>query len=340
MNESPNNHGHVGRNGRIGPNGAQRGAEGADRAPVDELAAAPDEHDPVRAAELHLVDALLASLSAEAVDEREARIRRVMDAVDDGPATPGRPTRSRRWPPLVAVAACLMAACMLFWLQFSPESRASEVLLEIGRVSLEKIDRVYRFRRVMPSSGESDQHEGRLYLRGCQGFVIVCGDVVLGRNTDEFWFVAPDGPVVVADNFEWLVGHSERERLELELLNVLSIDSRSLPLVQLSSAVELMQHDYDVTLDEDTRHGKRVDVLVGALRDKAADLPDTIRLWSDKDSRIIERAELRWGRKLDRPQAGAIVLELMAAERVPVDWYEHQAHHPGDQPLRRITSGS
>lgn len=311
-----------------------------DGSPADEPVWAPDERDPVRAAELHLIDALLSSMSAGAVDEREARIRRVMDAIDDGPAATGGPTRSRRWQPLVAVAACLMVACMLSWLQLSRESRASEVLLEIGRVSLEKIDRVYRFRRVVAASGQPDQREGRLYLRGCEGFVIVYGDVVLGRNTDEFWFVAPNGPVVVADDFEWLVGDSDRERLELELLNVLSIDSRSLPLVQLSSAVELMQHDYEVALEEDTRHGKRVDLLVGELRDGGADLPSTIRLWSDKDSRIIQRAELEWGRPLDRSQAGAVVLELMAAQRVPAGWYEHQAHHSSDRPLRRISSGS
>lgn len=311
-----------------------------DGSPADEPVWGPDEQDPVRAAELHLIDALLSSMSERAVDEREARIRRVMGAIDDGPAAPGRPTRSRRWQPLVAVAACLMVACLLSWLQLSRESRASEVLLEIGRVSLEKIDRAYRFRRVVSASGKPDQREGRLYLRGCEGFVIVCGDVVLGRNTDEFWFVAPDGPVVVADDFEWLVGHSERERLELELLNVLSIDSRSLPLVQLSSAVELMQHDYEVVLEEDTRHGRRADVLVGELRDKGADLPSTIRLWADKDSRIIERAELHWGRQPDRSQANVIVLELMAAERVPADWYEHRAHHSSDRSLRRISSGS
>jgi len=340
MNESPDHDGRIGRNGRLGQRGARRDAEAADGAVGGEPASAPDERDPVRAAELHLVDALLASLSEGAVDEREARIRRVMDAIDGDPAAPGRPTRSRRWPPLVAVAACLLAACLLFWLHFSSETRASEVLREIGRVSLEKTDRVYRFRRVVSGPGEPDRHEGRLYLRGCEGFVIVCGDVVLGRNTDEFWFVAPGGPVVVADDFAWLVGHSERERRELELLNVLSIDSRSLPLVQLSSAVELMQHDYEVTLDADTRHGKRVDVLVGTLRDKGADLPDTIRLWSDRDSRIIERAELRWGRNAGRSQASAVILELTAAGRVAADWYEHQAHHPADQRLRRISSGS
>ena len=64
-----------------------------DRLPAEEPIGAPHGQDPVRAAELHLIDALLWSMSAGAGDDREARIRRVMDAIDDGPAVSGRPPR-------------------------------------------------------------------------------------------------------------------------------------------------------------------------------------------------------------------------------------------------------
>jgi len=294
----------------------------------------------LHAAELRLIDGLLWSISDEAARDREGRIRRVMDAIDDRPDVFGRRARPRRWRSLVAVAACLTAACALFWIQFSQESRADDVLLEIGRVSSERIDRVYSFRRVLPTSGGADRHEGRLYLRGCDGFVITCGDVALGRNGDELWFVPRDGPVVVAEDFQWLVGESEHEQLEIELLNVLAIDSRILPLVQLSSAVELMRHDYDVALDADVLEGGRVDVLVGTLRDETKDLPDTIRLWSDRDSRIIRRAELQWRRPQEQSPANSVVLELTSAKGVGADWYNHEAHHLPGRQLHRISSGS
>lgn len=323
-----------------GRGGERPDADGDEFTSSDGPESPPEEQDPVHAAELQLIDALLLSMSRQAVDDRNARIRRVMDAVEESPTVPGKRTRSRLWQSLVAVAASLTVVCTLSWLEFSRESRASDVLLEIAGVSLERIDRVYSVRRIVSTTGKPDQPEGRLYLRGCDGFVIVCGGVVLGRNTDEFWFVPQDGPVVVAEDFEWIVGTSEREQLELELLNVLSVDSRSLPLVQLSSAVELMRQDYEVRLDDRTRHGRRVDLLVGELKNENWDLPNTIRLWSDKESRIIERAELEWRRPHERSPANMVILELIATERVGADWYEHEAHHPSGQPLHHISSGS
>jgi len=277
----------------------------------------PEDQDPVHAAELQLIDALLSSMSRRAGGDRDARIRRVMDAVAETPTVPGKRTRSRLWQSLLAVAACLTLACTLSWVQFSRESRADDVLLAIAGVSQERIDRVYSVRRIVSTTGAPDQREGRLYLRGCEGLVIVCGDVVLGRNTDEFWFV-----------------------LEIGLLNTLAIDSRSLPLVQLSSAVELMRQDYEVTLDDEILHGQRVDVLVGTLRDRTSDLPDTIRLWSDKQSRTIDRAELEWRKPRQRSPANIVILELIATERVGPDWYDRETHHRRGQPVHRISSGS
>ena len=334
MSESPQKDEHLGQGGE------RPDADGGEFTAPDRMESPLEEPATAHAAELRLIDALLWSMSDRAIDDRNARIRRVMDAIEDRPTVAGMRTRPRGWQSLVAVAACLTVACTLFWLQSSGESRADDVLLEVGRVSLERIDRVYSLRRVLSTSGKPEQNEGRLYLRGCDGFVIVCGDVALGRNTDEFWFVPRDGPVIVAEDFEWMVGKSEHEKLELELLNVLSIDSRSLPLVQLSSAVELMRHDYEVTLDDRTRPGQRVDVLVGRLRDGRRGMPSTIRLWSDEDSRIIQRAELEWGLGREPSQANMIVLELLATKRVGADWYHHEAHHPPDRPLHRISSGS
>lgn len=334
MSESSKENGHLRRN-EEGPD-----ADGGEFASPHETGSPPEAQSSLHSAELRLIDGLLWSISDQAARDRDGRIQRVMDAIDDRPDPSGKTARPRRWRSLVAVAGCLTAACALFWLQFSQESRADSVLLEISRVSSERIDRVYSFRRVLPTSGGADRHEGRLYLRGCDGFVITCGDVALGRNGDELWFVPPDGPVIVAEDFRWMAGGSEHEQLEIELLKVLAIDSRILPLVQLSSAAELMRHDYDVALHADVLDGGRVDVLVGTLRDETKDLPDMIRLWSDRDSRIIRRAELEWRRPQEQSPANSVILELTSAKRVGADWYDHEAHHPPGRQLRHISSGS
>ena len=86
----------------------------------------------------------------------------------------------------------------------------------------------------------------------------------LGRNAQEYWLVDNNENVVIADNFQWMVAASERDQLELELLKELSVDSREVPLMQLSSVTQLMQHDYDIVLQGDVRDGdERVDKITG-----------------------------------------------------------------------------
>jgi len=291
-------------------------------------------------AELRMVDALLSSMSPRADDDRDMRVRRVMDAIETSPSVSGKQRPWRFWRSLVAAAACLMVLGALSWLQFSRPSHASDVLREVAAASLEPVDRVYSLRRVVSTPGEAGERAGRLYLRGCDGFVVVCDEVVLGRNADQFWFVPKDGPVVIAEDFEWLVGTSEREKREIELLNVLAVDSRSLPLVPLSSSVEMMRHEYEVTLEEVTRDSRRLDLLVGELNNPSLDLPDTIRLWADGDSRIVERAELEWRRPHEQSPANMVILELLAAEDVGAEWYEHEAHHASGRPVNHVLPGS
>jgi hypothetical protein len=302
--------------------------------PFSESPLPVDQQDQVRVADLRLVDALLVYLSGHAPEQQEERIRRVMQAINDLPPSIPSKRQLRRWPSAVAIAATLMVAVGLVWSQFVQHTRATEVLREIGQSAMERIDRKYDLRRDVPRDGATQQLDGELYLRGRDGFVLLCGTVVLGRSGDEYWLVDKSGDVVVAESFEWMVAKSERGRRELELLKALSVDSRQVPLMQLSSVVELMQHDYEVALRSDGNHrGQPVDEIVGTLRNAASELPDRICIWSDKDSRIIRRAELSWG------LANTLVFELAPATDIPANWYQHQAHHAGQRPVRRVTDG-
>jgi hypothetical protein len=294
--------------------------------------------DEAQVADLQVVDALLAGQSQRAASEREARIRRVVQAIEEParPARPKAPRRLRAWRTGLAAAASLLIGCGLIWLLSPGQSRASVVLQEIGRVSLEPQDRVYTLEHVTPRLGDRPQREGDLYVRGVEGLVIVCDEAVLGCDSTECWFVPTTGTVVVAENFDWIISSSVHERRELELLKAISIESRRAPLVQLAAVAALMRQAYEVSLENVTNPGGNLtEVLVGRLRlPGASDLPDTIRIWSRADSRIIRRAEFSWDSAEAR--TSQLVLELTDRGPVPNDWYTHGRHHPPDRPVRNL----
>jgi hypothetical protein len=292
---------------------------------------AADEHGAQRyLADLLLMDALLANLSGGAADAREDRIRRVMRALDQSRAAPRPRTRLLRWSPVVAVAASVVIVIVGSWVQLARKSLANDVLVAVNEVSAEAVDRVYAIERVRAESGLRGVPQGRLYLRGRSGFVIACDQAILGRSADEFWVVVPPRQVFVAGDFRWIDARATQDELGLRFMQEVSLESRHIPLVQLASVAELMQHDYSVTLSRSQLGDRPVDILTGRRRSDRDELPTTIRLWSDIDSRIIERAEISW-----EPD-NALILELLPAEPVPRDWYGYEAHCQGEPSVRRI----
>lgn len=286
-------------------------------------------------ADLLLVDALLTNMSEENVDRKEQRVRKVMDAINSSPPAPSTRVRLWRWSSYIAVAACLLLVVTLVWIQFEKHSLANEVLLAVREVSSKTTDRVYSITRVLPNRGENPLPRGKLYLHGREGFVITWGKLALGRRGDRFWLVGRrQQQVTVSDSFAWIDSGSTEDKFGLRIMQELSLESRHVPLMQLASVAELMQHDYEVELSRGKLAGQEVDLLVGRRRQAESDLPATIRLCSDRYSRIIQQAELRWGRN------NAIIMELVGSEPVAAEWYEYQTHCNGAPAVRRIPSGS
>ncbi len=289
-----------------------------------------DEATQKEVADLLLVDALLASMSEHAAQEREHRIQIVMEAVR-APSLARQPkSHLARWFTLAAVAVSFLMAITLFSIQSARNTLANEVLSAVNKASSTSTDRVYAVRRVLSSSGENDLPRGTLYLRGREGFVLTWGDAVLGRHGDQFWLVASQQHVTVADSFDWIDADSSRDQLGLGIMQELSLRSLHVPLMQLASVAELMQYDYEVHLSRVRLDGEAVDLLVGERRSAASGLPMNIRLWADIHSRIIRRAELDWG------PGNAIFLELTSGEPVPRQWYDYSAHCVGEPIVRHI----
>ncbi len=106
-------------------------------------------------ADMLLMDSLLANMSGGAAEMQEARIGRVIHALDDSEAAPRSRTRFLRWSPLLAVAATILIVVAGSWVQLTRESLANDVLLAINEVSSESIDRVYTFEASAAVTGRS-----------------------------------------------------------------------------------------------------------------------------------------------------------------------------------------
>jgi len=286
-------------------------------------------------ADLLLVDALLSRMAQGADEQRERRIRRVMNAIErSGIDSPVPVPRSRapllRRSLIAASAACVLLAFTLFSLQFARDSLADDVLLAVDQATARETDRVYAICQTRGTSGEVVASQAKLYLRGRSGFVIKCGQGLLGRHGDRFWLVDSQQQVTVSDDFRRIDARLNQDELGLRFLQELSLESRHIPLMQLASVAQLMQQDYVVTLSRSQQGQDDADLLIGHRRHAGSGLPATIHLWADIETRIIQRAELRW------EQDYVVILDLLPDESVPQDWYWFEAHCHPDSAIRRI----
>ncbi len=283
-------------------------------------------------ADLQLVDALLVNLAEQSDQQREHRVQRVMQQIATTAAAPSRRQRALRWATAALAAAASLALATLVLLQLNNRTLADEVLLEISKVSCVPADRVYGVTRQLPGTPAAELPHGTLYLRGHDGLVLTWGDVTLGRWGSEFWVVEQRHRVLLADSFNWIDQHATDDALGTAILKEVSLHSRHVPLMQLASVAELMQHDYEVQLTPAMLHGQTVDLLVGQRRRDSGELPLCIRLWADPRSRVVEKAELVW------QPGNSVVLELDPAAHVERSWYDYAAHCEGPPQVRRVSA--
>lgn len=310
--------------------------------PGDDVAppAEADAESRRRTADHQFVDALLHSLAGDGLSDSSARVRRVMAAIEVERQAPLAARRITGVMSFVGLAAGLLIACTLLVIKSANESRANEALTAIREVSLTDADRLYRVLHSAAGRNRPLEFLGKLYLRGTTGFALQTGEVVFGRHGNEYWMVPSHGPVIVADDFGWLRSSSGNE-IEVALLKELSLASRRTPLMQLSSIVDLVQDDYDVKMQrapEDDLHG--LDELVATRRPADAELPATIRLTFDRETKIVHRVELTWNAGHSESPRQEMHFVLAPTESVTDRWYHHAAHHAAGRPVRRATAES
>ncbi|QDU98977.1 hypothetical protein [Lignipirellula cremea] len=298
--------------------------------------------DARREIELGMVEALLRQTLHPEPAAREARIVRLLDALEQEPSQPdvaaapvagkrAGSRRLRRWATFAAAACLVLAAAM--WLQStSPDRQAHATVQRSLQGSEQAVPRQYRFLSVVrrPLIGRREI-EGDLYVDGARRFAVRYpsllpgGDIWLGGNDQERWVVPAIGPVQIGD--ERMLQHWAAERTDL-----------TTPYLHITTLLQRMTQDFELELLPDeaipdlTTPGRTIDCrrVRGILRDPAGDRrPRQIDLWADRASGVACRLVLDW--RLPPGQLGRslLTLELVSQEALPPEWFEPSAHEGG-----------
>jgi hypothetical protein len=230
-----------------------------------------DTAEPLRLAELRLLDALLQEVYAPDAAAVEARVRKALAAIANAEMRPAdarletvpgdaaqaaatvdsaaRPFSRRCW--LYWAPAAIAAALLIStgWWAFAPRGSAFAAAEKAYDASLESVDREYQV--TIARNGALAllaPLEATLYVRGASRFALrhpgaVAGDFWFGSDGRQSWFVPVVGPVLVSDDPHWLRRRAEQEKV-------------SLPFLQVSTILQRLGDRYDLeTLPSETLAG-------------------------------------------------------------------------------------
>lgn len=299
-------------------------------------------------ADMHMLDSLLRQALQPDPEARDARIQRVLQHLDDQTMVPSEDdsrsvvqirsarSRGRRWLSL-AVAASLVLAAGLWWQVSSPSRRAYATVQESLQQATEAGAREYRVTVVVqrPVAGREEIVDN-LYVDGADRFVLrhqpilPLGEVWIGGNEREKWIAPKRGPILVGDAKMLRSWMAEKEDLPA-------------PYLHITTILQRMSHDYDLEMlpDEDVAAQEQPDTTIrchrvhGVLRDATLGRPRVINLWADRKGGIAQRLVLDWQLQPEQFGRAKITVELVGHRDLPLDWFEHSAHHGEGRPVLR-----
>lgn len=303
-----------------------------------------------RVADLQLLHSLLVHVHDQDADRKTELVQSVMRAIeedtiaaeDPAPAPPERlisvvtlaGAAAGSWQGRLvsfAIAASLLIAGFLWWNQPENKGGAQAAVNHAIRVVEQPIDRTYRLRVQVD---EMVELEASLYVRGREKFVLkhpgpVMGEVMLGSNGKEAWFVPMFGPVLINEN-PWLLQEWMQRR------------DMVLPFVQFSDTLTRITDHYDLKIIEADQvpEGTRLDLrLIRARRrPDVTSGPAVVELLMHRESGVVHRLDL-WSsdeEPFSSTSGRRLTIELVEQQPLDDDWYEHQAHHDPMRPVRRL----
>lgn len=274
-------------------------------------------------------DGFLSAVDAQDVDATAQPVESTLTALPEY----SRPhsVRSRRWVASSSIAVCGVLVAVLCWGLWPSSVNASSVLQKAQQAAAELIDRTYRV-TISGTKELSQSRELTINVRGGGRFVIQPADgaYVMGNDGTDYWMTQTDGPVWVTSDFRSVAPELQTKIPNRGLLGLAASPDEPL-LMGISDLLSLIQRRYDVELVESaTVNEHHIRATVNSSR---RNHPEVIDLWSDVDSGVVLRAEVRW------PNGRQTRFELVESVKLSQRWYHHTEHAPGRK-VERIHAAS
>lgn len=230
----------------------------------------------------------------------------------------------RRFAASTSLAVCAAVILMLSsWVLWPSHVSASSVLQKAQLAAAELIDRTYRVTLMNEAKGFQPR-ELTVNARGGGRFVVrpVDGAYAVGSDGTDYWVIPRNGPVWVTSNSRSLAPKLKRTIPNMWLFGIAASPDEPL-LLGMAGLLSLADRKHDVELIDSaspTEHHVRA-----TLRSGRRNAPERIDFWTDADSGVGLRAEVRWsdGRQMR--------FELVESVKLSDQWYHHSEHAPGSE---------
>ena len=277
--------------------------------------------------------------SSPDVDVTASVMDRLSVSASDGPAQKlGNRVRRNvvRWS---VVASIFAAAVWIGWFARTESNQALAAIQQARHTLAMPSDRTYTITVEGQSPrGLTHERQATLFARGTDHFVFkIAGpfgtDILAGSDGNESWLIPPVGPVLIGSDSLLIDRWLSQERVPIPLL---SLDET---LHRLESRYNLSVVSDEIGSTADIGHRSTMTDsirVIGRRRPEEAMIPDTVELWSNRTSGILQRLELRWSDAEPRPGPQSITVVLKSEEQLAADFFIHTRHHPPEKPVRVI----
>ncbi len=309
--------------------------------PMDAASWTPSERR--RAADGLWLNSLLQQTLRRDSVARERRVIRVTTAITDlarqvaATSVPvSSPARRRGWwAPVTAAAVCLLT--LAIWRPFGAPGLTAVAAVQASlQEAAQASDRRYRVTLLLAEESSTREVAADLWVRGGTHYVWrqagPLGDFVIGSDGRHHWVTPSVGPVIVGTRRGLLEQAVLGEHAGTEFLQITSI------LARLAERYELQLLPEENLPAVDGSQTLRCTHVLGRRRPEAAETdglprpPETIELWTTRQSGIAQKLVLSWPKGVREPRLLGATFALLPLES-PVEetWYSHEAHHAPDR---------
>lgn len=243
-----------------------------------------------------------------------------------------------RWTVVASISA---AVVWIGWFARTESNQALAAIQQARHTLAKPTDRTYTITVEGQSPlGLTHERQATLCARGADHFVFkIAGpfgtDILAGSDGNESWLIPPVGPVLVGTDSLLIDRWLSQERVPIPLLSL----DETLQRLESRYNLSVVNDEAGSAADHEQRSTKTDSIhVVGRRRPKEAMIPDTVELWSNRTSGVLQRLKLRWSDAVSRPGPRTITVVLRSEEQLGTDFFSHVRHHRLDKPVRVINA--